>query len=238
MAKNQYSIILEQNKLDGKNYQEWFRNLKIVLDSEHKTYVLDGPPPEEAPENSTDAEIETVRIWKEDDIQARCLMLASMTPQLQRQHESMQHASEIHQHLKDLFQVADRSLRYSIASELYSRKLRKGGDVLEHGLKMIEGIERLEAFGEINKNELYEDLILHSMPPSFNQFRVNYLLANKKHTHIELINLLKNAQDTMSNSERPVLVAQTSKASRHKESKTTKGKKKKKSGAKTAIKVQ
>src|SRR5947208_2296896 len=112
MAKNQYSIVLEQNKLDGKNYQDWFRNLKIVLDSEHKTYVLDGPPPEEAPEDNTEAEIETDRKWKEDDVQARCLMLVSMTPQLQRQHELMQHASEIHQHLKDLFQVADRSLRY------------------------------------------------------------------------------------------------------------------------------
>src|SRR5438067_9682070 len=146
MAKNQYSIVLEQNKLDGKNYQDWFRNLKIVLDLEHKTYFLDGPPPEEAPDDSTEAEIETVRKWKEDDIQARCLMLASMTPQLKCQHESTNHASEIHQHLKDLFQVADRFLRYSIASELYSRKLREGGDVLEHGLKMIEGIERLEAF--------------------------------------------------------------------------------------------
>src|SRR5436305_8615266 len=101
---------------------------------------------------------------------------------------------------------------------------------------MIEGIERLEAFGQIKKNELYGDLILHSLPPSFNQFRVNYLLANKKHTHIELINPLKNPQDTMSNSEKPVLVAQTSKALRPKESKTTKGKKKK-SGAKTAIKA-
>ena len=237
MAKNQFSVVLEQNKLDGKNYHDWFRNLKIVLDSEHKTYVLNGPPPEEVPDDSTEAEIETVRKWKEDDIQARCLMLANMTPQLQRQHESMQHASEIHQHLKDLFQVADRSLRYTIASELYGRKLREGGDVLEHGLKMIEGIERLEAFGEINKNQLYEDLILHSLPPSFNQFRVNFLLADKQHTHIELINLLKNAQETMSSSEKPVLVAQPSKASLPKASKTTKGKKKKKTGAKTATKA-
>ena len=84
MAKNQFSVVLEQNKLDGKNYHDWFRNLKIVLDSEHKTYVLDGPPPEEVPDDSTEAEIETVRKWKEDDIQARCLMLANMTPQLQR----------------------------------------------------------------------------------------------------------------------------------------------------------
>ena len=237
MAKNQFSVVLEQNKLDGKNYHDWFRNLKIVLDSEHKTYVLNGPPPEEVPDDSTEAEIETVRKWKEDDIQARCLMLANMTPQLQRQHESMQHASEIHQHLKDLFQVADRSLRYTVASELYGRKLREGGDVLEHGLKMIEGIERLEAFGEINKNQLYEDLILHSLPPSFNQFRVNFLLADKQHTHIELINLLKNAQETMSSSEKPVLVAQPSKPSLPKASKTTKGKKKKKTGAKTATKA-
>src|SRR5438067_8848945 len=197
MAKNYYSILLEQNKLNGKNYQDWVRNLKIIFDSEQRTYVLDSPHTPEVVGNDTPDDIAFKQQWANDDMYARCLMLASITPELQRQHENYQYASQIYRHLVDLFQTPDRSVRYSVISELYSRKLKEGGDVLEHSLKMIEGIERLERFNTLSKAELYEDLILHSLPPSFNEFRVNYLVANETHTHVELINLLKNAQNLM-----------------------------------------
>ena len=226
MAKNHYSILLEQYKLNGKNYQDWVRNLKIILDSEERTYVLDSPYPLEVVGNDTPEDIAFKQKWANDDMQARCLMLASMIPELQRQHENYQYASQIYKHLEDLFQTPDRLTRYSVISGLYSRKLKEGGDVLEHGLKMIEGIERLERFNTLSKVELYEDLILHSLPPSFNEFKVNYLVANKIHTHVELINLLKNAQNLMSSSAKPEKVTRPSNSCTEGR-KTPEGKKKK-----------
>src|SRR5947208_1804739 len=121
MAKNHYSILLEQYKLNGKNYQDWVRNLKIILDSEERTYVLDSPYPLEVVGNDTPEDIAFKQKWANDDMQARCLMLASMIPELQRQHENYQYASQIYKHLEDLFQTPDRLTRYSVISGLRRR---------------------------------------------------------------------------------------------------------------------
>ncbi|PIN23188.1 hypothetical protein CDL12_04091 [Handroanthus impetiginosus] len=40
MVKNRLSVILEANKLTGSNYTNWLRNLKIVLDSKKRAFVL------------------------------------------------------------------------------------------------------------------------------------------------------------------------------------------------------
>ena len=38
--------LLENNKLTGPNYLDWLRNVKVVLKSEKKVYVIDTPLPE------------------------------------------------------------------------------------------------------------------------------------------------------------------------------------------------
>ena len=39
--------VLEKDKLNGTNYADWIRNLRIVLRAEKKEDVLDTPLPEE-----------------------------------------------------------------------------------------------------------------------------------------------------------------------------------------------
>jgi hypothetical protein len=48
--------ILEKDKLNGTNYMDWIRNLRIVLKAEKKEEVLDTPLPKEPDENATLAE--------------------------------------------------------------------------------------------------------------------------------------------------------------------------------------
>ena len=67
MAKNSLAIILETNKLIGPNYHDWLRNLKIVLDSKKRTYVLDGTLPDTAPDDDKDTH-NTIAKWFEDDL--------------------------------------------------------------------------------------------------------------------------------------------------------------------------
>jgi hypothetical protein len=45
--------ILEKDKLNGTNYTDWIRNLRIILKAEKKEEVLDTPLPEEPDENAT-----------------------------------------------------------------------------------------------------------------------------------------------------------------------------------------
>ena len=38
--------VLEQNKLDGTNFDDWYRNLKIVLKQQKKENILEKPLPD------------------------------------------------------------------------------------------------------------------------------------------------------------------------------------------------
>ena len=77
------SAVLKQNKLDGTNFNDWFRNLKIVLKQQKKEYVLQATlgdaPAEDAP-LATQAEYHK-RVNGSNEVS--CLMLIFMTPDLQ-----------------------------------------------------------------------------------------------------------------------------------------------------------
>ncbi|KAJ8768917.1 hypothetical protein K2173_023912 [Erythroxylum novogranatense] len=94
--------ILDANKLTGHNYSDWLRNLRIVLRQEKKLYVLDTPAPSEPCSDATDEEWEKYQRYIDDNEQATCVMLACMSPELQRQHENMDAPTMI-LHLKELF---------------------------------------------------------------------------------------------------------------------------------------
>ena len=44
--------ILEKDKLNGTNYVDWIRNLRIVLRAEKKEEILDTPLPDEPANNA------------------------------------------------------------------------------------------------------------------------------------------------------------------------------------------
>ena len=48
--------ILEKSKLNGTNFLDWYRNLRIVLKQEKKEYILDQPVPEEPAANAPRAQ--------------------------------------------------------------------------------------------------------------------------------------------------------------------------------------
>ena len=119
MTKNSLSVILKTNKLIGSNYSDWLRNLKIVLDSDKRTYVLNQSPLDTIPDDATKDMQKTVNHWREDDLQTRCLMLASMSSELKKSHEHMKHASEIYMHLEELYSVQTRYERFNTSKELF-----------------------------------------------------------------------------------------------------------------------
>ncbi|KZT76772.1 hypothetical protein F511_46203 [Dorcoceras hygrometricum] len=47
--KNPLAAILDSNRFTSLNYQDWLRNLNLVLASEKLVYAIEKSPPEEAP---------------------------------------------------------------------------------------------------------------------------------------------------------------------------------------------
>ena len=81
--------ILDANKLTDINFIDWFCNINIVLKQEKNAYILDDPILEELNVEATDKEREAYCVHMDNLNLATCVMLASMAPDLQKQHEAM-----------------------------------------------------------------------------------------------------------------------------------------------------
>ncbi|KAL4296190.1 hypothetical protein GQ457_12G014310 [Hibiscus cannabinus] len=95
MANNTISLrsLLEKEKLNGINFLDWFRNLRIVLKQERK-----------------EADNDKFKKHMDDMLDVGCLMLATMTPELQKQHEDMV-AYEMIQNLEEIYEGQARQER-------------------------------------------------------------------------------------------------------------------------------
>jgi hypothetical protein len=74
--------ILEKDKLNGTNYTDWIRNLRIVLRVEKKEDVLDTPLPEEHADDATAAVKNAYKKACDNNLEVSCLMFACMEPEL------------------------------------------------------------------------------------------------------------------------------------------------------------
>ena len=67
--------ILDANKFTGPNYVDWLRNLRIILTQEKVFYILDTPAPDTIGEDVTEEEMTTYKIWQDDSVTIKCVML-------------------------------------------------------------------------------------------------------------------------------------------------------------------
>ncbi|KAI3753413.1 hypothetical protein L2E82_25465 [Cichorium intybus] len=73
--------------LDGTNYNDWIRNIKMALRFEHKEYVLETELIEIDPDTATPDEIAQYSKHSDDATKVACIMIATMNPELQRIYE-------------------------------------------------------------------------------------------------------------------------------------------------------
>ena len=198
------AIIDGENKLNDSNFSTWYRNLKIVLRYEKLLYTIEEACLKEPGVDATDDELDTYARWRDDSEKAVCIMLASMSPQLQEQHEKMD-AKSIILHLEELYKQNARNERYEVSKKLFRTRMAEGTQVGPHVLKMIGYIEKLATLGFMMDFELSIDLILQSLPDSFSQFVMNFNMNNMERTLSQLMNMLKTAEADMKKS-KPVLL--------------------------------
>ncbi|XP_061339401.1 uncharacterized protein LOC133286072, partial [Gastrolobium bilobum] len=114
----------------------------------------------------------------------------------QRQHEHMD-APSIILHLQELYDKQGRAEHFETSKELFGCKMAEGMAVGPHILKMIGLIEKLPSLGFIMDHELSVDLVLQSLPSSYNGFVVNYHMNKVETTLPELLNLLTTVEGTV-----------------------------------------
>ncbi|KAL0282117.1 UNVERIFIED_CONTAM: hypothetical protein Sradi_7271200 [Sesamum radiatum] len=89
-----------------------------------------------------------------------------------------------------------------------------GSSVREHGIKMLSLVEKLEDLQVGLDNDTYINVILQSLPPSYDPFVINYNMNGLEKSINELINMLIQYEAMTKKFKPSVLVgeASTSKA--------------------------
>ncbi|XP_012703656.1 uncharacterized protein LOC105914961 [Setaria italica] len=135
--------VLDKKKLNGANFIDWYRNLRIVLRKEEIDYVLEPPYPDDPP---TDANVVAHRAYQKHldaALNVSYLLLATMSPNLQKQYELVD-AHTMIEELRRMFENQAKTEKYNISKSLFACKLDEGSPLSPHVIKMIGYIETLE----------------------------------------------------------------------------------------------
>ncbi|KAL0416393.1 UNVERIFIED_CONTAM: hypothetical protein Slati_3471200, partial [Sesamum latifolium] len=200
---------MDTNKFNRINYNNWLRNLRIVLDFENQGYVLDKPLPKALPKRSSPEERLTFDKWLEDNGKVCSIILASMTHEIQKQYDRLDDVPSIMLRMKEVYAVPDRHIRYAATKAFFGTKMAEGSSVQSHGVKMLSLVERLEDLKAGLENNTYIDVILQSLPSSYDPFIVNYNMNGLEKSIHELITMLVQYKTTTHKSEPMVLVLDT-----------------------------
>ncbi|KAJ9561493.1 hypothetical protein OSB04_006653 [Centaurea solstitialis] len=138
--------ILEKDKLTGSNFLDWERNLMIVLRHERKWYFLEEPLGEAPPANAPAAARNAHKKHSDDLLDVACLILATMSPDLQAGIINT-NAYDMIRQLRDMFQTQARTERYDATKAFNECKMIKGTSVSDHVMKMKRHLDHLERLG-------------------------------------------------------------------------------------------
>ncbi|GJV91048.1 hypothetical protein Tco_1538861 [Tanacetum coccineum] len=153
-----FRSMFEREKLSGNIFNDWFRQLKLVLRVEKKMFVIEQPLPA-AP--AADSNAQVLSEWNalyDAYNELACLMLGSMTPKLHRQFENYS-PYEMLQELKSMFEKQARMKGY---------------------------VDQLERLGYMLPQDLIVGLILNGLTKDFAGFVRNYNMHNMGKTIGEL----------------------------------------------------
>ncbi|KAL0292848.1 UNVERIFIED_CONTAM: hypothetical protein Sradi_6969500 [Sesamum radiatum] len=137
-----------------------------------------------------------------------------MTNNIQKQYDRHDDVASIMLRMKEVYAVPDRHITYAATKAFFSTKMTEESSVREHGIKMLSLMEKLKDLQVGLDNDTYIDVILQSLPSSYDPFVVNYNINGFEKSINELIKMLVQYEATTKMSELSVLVGEalTSKA--------------------------
>ena len=186
-------------------------------------YVLDNEIPNEPPAtNAPRTERDAYSKLLNDSVDVTCLMLTTMNSELKKQFEEME-AFDMMVHLKGMFQEQARQERFTTTKALNACKMTPGTSVSAHVLKMKGLIDQLDKLGASISHELDTDLILGSLPKSYDQFVMNYNMEHMEKSIAELHGILKNVETNIQKTN-PKLMVQKGESMKRKGNKAKKPK--------------
>ncbi len=196
-TQSNFSLLsmVNREKLNGQNFLDWSQALRIALRYEDKEYLIDHDLPY-LDEESTEDEKEAYNKHDTESRKVACIMMASMTSELQKSFDNMG-SFELMEQLREMFQQQAKQERYEVVESLMKCKQSDNTPVCTHVRKMKTYIDRLDNLGVKIPKEFAIDMVLNSLNGSFKQFIVNYNMNNFEKTLMELHGMLRSAEASM-----------------------------------------
>ncbi|GJU39132.1 hypothetical protein Tco_1475432 [Tanacetum coccineum] len=165
--------MFEREKLSGNNFNDWFRQLKLVL--------IPATP-------AVDSQAQVLSQWNavyDAYNEVACLILGSMTPELHRQFENSSPYDMIKE-LKSMFEKQAGVERFDLIQTFHACKQEEGKPVAAYVLQMKGYVDQLERLGYMLPQDLIVGLILNGLTKDFAGFVRNYNMHNMGKTIGEL----------------------------------------------------
>ncbi|GJT82892.1 retrotransposon protein, putative, ty1-copia subclass [Tanacetum coccineum] len=164
-----FRSMFKREKLSGNNFNDWFRQLKLVLRVEKKMFVIDQPcPPAPAADSAANVMAEWNAIYDAYN-EVACLMLGSMTPELHIQFENYSPYDMLRE-LKFMFEKHDGVERFYLIQIFHACKQEEGKPVAAYVLQMKGYVDQLKRLGYMLPQDLIVGLILNSLTKDFVEF--------------------------------------------------------------------
>ncbi|KAL0358246.1 UNVERIFIED_CONTAM: hypothetical protein Scaly_1510300 [Sesamum calycinum] len=134
-----------------------------------------------------------------------------MGNEIQKQYERYEGVWLIMHRMKELYAVPDRHIRYAMTKAFFGARMIEGSSIREYGVMMLSLVEKLKDLqADFDKEETYVDVILQSLPPSYDQFIINFNMSGLEKSLHELINMLVQYEVTIETCAPSVLVGEAS----------------------------
>ncbi|GJY20445.1 hypothetical protein Tco_0393011 [Tanacetum coccineum] len=143
--------------------------------------LLDPPNPETADPDTIEKYYKFVNLEQE----VSCLMLSSMSPDLQRTLEKY-NAYDMLKELKTMFEDQAKQELFETFKAFHACKQEEDQSISSYLLNMNSYLDTLERLGYAMPNELGVSLILNSLNKDYDQFVQNYNMHSMGKTIVEL----------------------------------------------------
>ncbi|KAM1543858.1 hypothetical protein ACFX1Z_013474 [Malus domestica] len=190
MPKITPTIILDKRGLRGQRFLAWYRHIENVSKVKDILYVLKQSPPHvPLTKLASKEECQNYARHYEDDLQAKCLILTSLSEELKKLHEYMDTSWAMVDSLHKMHDIETSNVRFSNVCNLLNAKMANGASVQKHGQKMERIFQDLESLGTSIDGKMAQDFFLASLSDDFTKFIVNYKVNRFNHTFTEMIDM-------------------------------------------------
>ncbi|CAN6552325.1 unnamed protein product [Malus baccata var. baccata] len=184
------TIILDKRGLKGQRFLAWYRHIENVSKVKHILYVLKQSPPHVPPMKLvSNEECQNYVRHYEDDLQAKCLILTSLSEELMKLHKHMDTSCAMVESLHKMHDIETSNVRFSNVCSLMNAKMAKGTSVHKHGQKMEKIFKDLKSLGTSIDGKMAQDFFLASLSDDFTKFIVNYKVNRFDHSLKEMIDM-------------------------------------------------